>query len=420
MIGGESLEEEPLRNALLLRLSKLSNPTDPFPPPSDKSKNKVLSGSVYPHLRQGDATEPEPIPVLEDTVEAVWAISTALDLDEVDSYILLRLFIRDQGLTPNEISHIPSLIDAITEFYFDERIHVLRIMGALLQIRPNHGHQWHSLAAEILAQAVPDDAKFLSLSLDRLRERSKAPIRPQLAKDMRSTAKWAKQGLKEQLCVLEVMFWAAFSLNANGKFVLDYFTTAYETDLGTNQKYKDFLLDEECTRIRLDIEALFVFTIPNLLKVDRFLAEPLDMDLISHSRHGYLASPSDVQKIHHLVMDNTPLSHRYSPILLAWGYVLNKLTDATTDEIPQGWEDLASLLNPPQRGAQGRLPDTPSEMPLADVCVKQAVDQQLLQTLRAYLSEPIMSLVASNMLGSTLTDPGGGSFKYSAKCMLMF
>lgn len=401
------MDFEPLQAALEHRAPILKGCADSFPKPTPTSRALVTSGKVT--LRDGTVLEVE-----EEDKEIVWEISDSLDLDELESLTLLRLFIFNEGLSKTQASSPALLLDALTEFYFEERLFAIRIMGALLRSKDNPADPYHELAAQITSEHNLDRQQLAERTLRGLIERTRRTFRPTETQDPRRLARWAKQNLKEQLCLLEVIFWSTVACSPSGPLVSEYFKAVQDTSLGKVQKYEDLLLDEECARLLIDLEILFGITAIQLLKLDKVLDEVLDLELATKQRHGYLASVEDVEKIH-WVIQNLPDDPRYSPIVLAWGCVIAKISSVPADDVPPEYEQFYEFLKPPQpRRGRGALVEP--MLSVGDATIARSLALRVLSVVQSYLQSPIFSTSLAATLASTITEPNNEQFRYVLKC----
>ncbi|KAG8865121.1 hypothetical protein FRB96_000010 [Tulasnella sp. 330] len=406
----ESMDVEPLQAALEHRAPLLRRCIDGFPKPSTASRTLVTSGIVT--LRDGTSLQVE-----EEDKEIVWEISGHLDLDEVEALTLLRLFIFNEGLSKSQASTPALLLDALTEFYFEERLFAIRILGAMLRGKDNAADPYHELCTQIVSENLPRSQDFAREILKALVDRPIRSFPPSVTKDPRTTARWAKQNLKEQLCMLETFFWSTVAYSPDGGLVAGFFKAAGETNLGRVQKYEDLLLDEECSRLINDLMVLFGITGVQLLKLDKVLDEVLDLELATKQRYGYLASVEDVEQIHNIVA-NLPEDHSFSPMTLAWGCVVAKISRVAADDVPTEYQRFYALLNPPPP-RKGRATFVEPQLSLGDSLVNRSLGLGVLPVLQSYLQSPIFSTSLAASLASTVTEPNNEQFRYIIKCLLM-
>lgn len=406
----ETLDFEPLEAALQHRSSLLKRCYEPFPRPSPQSRQSVQSGKVT--LRDGTALE-----VADEDKEIVFEISKALDLDEVEALTLLRLFFYNEDIPVAQISDSSRLLDAISDFYYDERLYLMRTVGDLLRVKASSGDMYNTLATGFVQKHIPDQNVFIEKLLQSFAARTTDTVPQYVPKDVKSAAKWAKQNLKEQLCLLEVIFWSAISKTTNGSFVLQFFQAARQLGLGRNQHLEELLMDEECGQLQDDIEVLFGVTAIQLLELDKLLDEDLDLEVAIKRQRGFLASPKDVADIHNAV-SQLPDEQRYSPLVLSWGYVVSKIARLPRDEVPQEYEDFYGVLNPaPARKTRFAVAD--GTLGVAESTLNRAFELGIFGAMRRYTNSPLLSTALAATVASKLTEPNNAQFRYVIKGVLM-
>lgn len=402
----ESLDFEPLEAALQHRSSLLKQCYEPFPRPSAESRRSVQSGKVT--LRDGIVLE-----VADEDKEIVFEISKVLDLDEVEALTLLRLFFYNEDIPLAQISDSSRLLDAISDFYYDERLFLIRTVGDLLRVNASTGDMYNTLATEFIQKHIPDQHVFIEKLLQSLAARTTDTVPQYVPKDVKSAARWAKQNLKEQLCLLEVIFWSAISKTTNGSFVLQFLQAARQLGLGRNQHLEELLMDEECGQLLDDLEVLFSVTAIQLLELDKLLDEDLDLELAIKRQRGFLASPKDVADIHTAV-SQLPDEQRYAPLVLSWGYVMSKIARLPRDEVPQEYEDFYGVLNPiPARKTRFAVAD--GSLGVAESVLNRAFELGIFGALRRYTTSPLLSTALAAAVASKLTEPNNAQFRYVIK-----
>lgn len=401
------MDREPLEAALEHRARALKHCYNASPKPSTASRKQVESGKVA--LRDGTALE---IPV-EDQ-EIVWEVSAALGLDEVEALTLFRLFLFNEEISKDQASNPSLLLDALLDFYHEERLFAIRLVASLLRSKEVETDAYQSIASEFVARHIPDVSRFALDALTALTRRASDLLPPAFCSTARSTARWAKQNLKEQLALLESIFWATVATNADGQLVLAFLNTAGTSNLGYKQAHSEVLLDEECAQLFHDIGTLFGITAAQLLKLDKLLDEPLDLELATKLRYGYLASPKDVDTIQQ-VISSFPDDPRYSPLILAWGFVMAQIAALPWSEVPEAYQDFHKTLVP-ESSQKGRVTILEPVLNTADSLISRAVVLDVLPTLVSYTRSPVLSTSLAAATGSYIAEPNNEQFRYVVKC----
>jgi nuclear pore complex protein Nup188 len=398
--GQLSIDPDVLRTCLRLRIPKLRNCTDPFPKPSVTSSAAIRSGSI--ELPDGTTLQ------VDDHEAIIWKISERFNLDEIEAYILLRSFLYNEHLeyspTAKEdeaSSAEESLLESITDFLFEERLFVLRIFPPLYRAQADDQHLYHDIAVEILHEVAPDPTALVSTLVSQYIRRtkqeipSKQPRKTTMPLSMR--AKWAKQIVKEQICMMEIIFWGTYNMRCPGSLIAELYEAVYSTSLGSAQNNGDVLLEEESIQLLADLESVMVVTAVQVLGVELLNEQSIDLEVVSLPRHGYFAQPAELERIHTLVC-TTPTQPRFSPIVLAWTCVIRRIASAAeTDNYPQEYVPLLATLAPEQGGRDSVWQE------FTRVVLNPAMG--LFPTLRTLLSSPLLDTEAAATAGSSLSNP---------------
>jgi len=147
-----------------------------------------------------------------------------------------------------------------------------------------------------------------------------------LRADPCTASRWAKQNMKEQLMMLEVLFWTVWGcVPCDGPLVVRIYEAAYQTNLSSSQKNSTLLLDDEGNQLQQDCAALWILITIEILKLER-VAEDGGMEISTtpSDRTFYPSSPKSLRRIHETVTSN--LSSQHACTHLAWAFVLSRLT----------------------------------------------------------------------------------------------
>ena len=342
---GVSLQK--IKEYLTPRQGPLSSVKDTFGQPLDASRKKVESGSVT--LPDGVVFRVE-----EGDKEFIFAVSSRFQIDEIQALIILRSFLYNQGMPPisdttSSSNMAAELVDAISAFYFSERLHTFRVLIPLFRAKENSEDFLHPVALEFLPKIVPDGPKFAQSVIDEYLRKTKEKLPEKLNEDPKGATLWAKQTMKEQLVLLEVLFWTMWGyVPCSGPLVESIFSAVYSTALGTSQINNTLLLDEESVQLSQDCAAIWILITVEVLELES-LGEPDTIELSdTPSRPDVChASPESLKRLHDLVTMNT--GSQYSCTYLAWTYVLSRLSAkaAETPDIPASFKSFFDYINPP-------------------------------------------------------------------------
>ena len=326
----EGTTAEQVTDYLRPRVPQLRDVSRPFGQPNDASQKKIESGSVK--LRDGITVRVE-----EADRQYVFAMSKRFDIDEVDALVLLRSFLYNEGLPESTAgagsasAAVEELLDAITPFYFSERLYLLRVFIPLFRENAGGAGAVSEVATEVLPGIIPDGKVFATSLIAEYVKKSRAHIPANFDADPRKAVSWAKQNVKEQLVTLEVLFWTMWGYApCDGPLVAHIYETAYQTNMGTTQENSTCLLDEEGAQLQQDMAALWILITIEVLELER-VAEPggIEVSANPEDKDIYWSSPESMQKIHELVTTHT--DSQFACQYIAWAFVLSRLVEICTD-----------------------------------------------------------------------------------------
>ncbi|KAL6307051.1 hypothetical protein BKA93DRAFT_823522 [Sparassis latifolia] len=405
----EGLTLEQLEDIVKPRVEQLRNVEQPFGKPSDASKKKVDSGSVV--LRDGVI-----IRVEEADKAFIFALSAAFDIDQVEALVLLRSFLYNEGLPKSVDSAtniVDELVDAITPFYYSERLFVLRAFIPLFRANENAADPVHAVARKMLPAILPDGKVFAKTLLgEYVRKTSAAPPSRVGPDDARQIAAWAKQNVREQLGALEALFWTMWSyVPCDPALVVAIYEAAYSTQLGSVQKNSMWLLDSEATQVQQDVAALWILITIEVLELER-AAEPAGIVLADDSADTeiYWASPDALERIHELVTSHG--DSLYACTYMAWTFVLSRITKAMVEmkeKLPAAYMNFAQPL------CSGR---ERMHTIMARTCLDP--DAGLFKLMLTMLTNsPLFVTAMAWRTGSTLTDPNAVAYRSVLKGLVI-
>ncbi|KAF9498863.1 hypothetical protein BDN71DRAFT_1384838 [Pleurotus eryngii] len=393
----EGTSPDQINDFLTPRISQLKSISEPFGKPSSASRKKIESGSV-------ELPDKVVVRVEDADKDFVFAISSRFQIDEIQALILFRSFLFNEGL--GDATMTEELLEAITPFYFEQRLHILRVLIPLLRGDEN----------EILQKIIPDPRQFVSSLIAEYVRKSKEGAS---SDDPRTASKWAKQNLKEQLILLEVLFATMWGYVAcSGPLVVEIYEAAYSTNLGAVQQNSTLLLDEEGLQLQQDCAALWILITVEVLELET-LSEPEAVQISNEpaNKDLYIADSESLKRIHELVISNAH-SH-YACAYLGWAFVLSRLRAAASGlkEMPPNFHSFFESLD----GQPGRSYSKDRE-PIDQLMVQTCLDPGvglfgLIHSLLTY--SPLFVTAISYKTGSTVTDPNGLAFRSVLKGLLM-
>ncbi|KAF8589637.1 hypothetical protein K439DRAFT_1404885 [Ramaria rubella] len=392
-LEGHSLED--VAKYVRQRTPRLSKCVDPFGPPSGASRSKVENGSVI--LDDGVKVQ-----VPSESRQVVWSISRMLGLDEVDAFILWKTFLRNRGL-PSSVD-TPSdeeMLDHFIPFYFEERLSILRCIIPLLRAHADPEALVHDLAKESLTKIMPKPRDLaLAFAKEYLR-RIKQPLPAFIMRDPRTASRYAKQSVKEQLVMLEVLFWTLSECGLHdGSLTEEIFKVGYNTNLGSTQENAGLLLDEEGVQLLRDMEGLWTIILVELLQVDQLLTR--DAAETTADATLLVSFPEYLTQTQNLILSN--VTTRHGCILLAWACVLAHIADLDINERP-AYQSISSDAHERFRQLSGYILQP---------------EFGLFQNMRTTLtSSPLFVTSAALSTGSPITYPNSADFRFIYKTLIM-
>ncbi|KAF9459152.1 nucleoporin subcomplex protein binding to Pom34-domain-containing protein [Collybia nuda] len=413
----EGVREENLIEYLNPRKPQLISINNPFGEPSDASKKKIESGSLV--LEDGVTFR-----VDETDKEFTFAISTKFQIDQVQSFILLRSFLYNEGL-PSHVEPlsteflVPELLEAIAPFYYSERLSVLRTLIPLFRAKENAADPIHQAATEFLPQLIPDEQSFAESLIIAYVGKTKQELPGALSGDPKAASRWAKQINKEQLVLLEVLFWTMWGFApCSGQLVEKIFEAAYGTRLGSQQANATLLLDDEGTQLQEDCAALWVLITIEVLELET-IGEPGALE-ISDDPHGqdfYATSPQSMERIHQIVLSHVDSQNACT--YLAWAFVLSRFASKVGElkEIPTSYRPFFETILPHLNRAYSKDYE-PTHVLMSKACLNLEVG--LFNLLETFLTQsPLFVTAAAWRKGSSVTDPNAVAFRSVIKGLLI-
>jgi nuclear pore complex protein Nup188 len=407
-----------LSSYLRPRVPVLKQLAEPFGKPSLESKVK---------LEKGTLTLPDDLEFTLNTTDMTLAlaISAKFDIDQVQAFIILRSFVFNNGFTRPDLSSldkdkekereaaVAEFIEALTPFYYSERLSVLRCVIPLFRANEEPGHPVNEVAEEYLPLIIGAGPAFVAHLLAGYSTMTQQSPPKSMLLDPRDSARWSKQNFKEQLVLLEILFWSLWSfVPCTGPVVVKIFEAAYQSALGTAQENSALMIDPESTQLQRDATAVWVLVMLEVLELER-VASPGVVTLTSDDHALYWTSPLHLTRIHELVSTNH--DGQYVCVYLAWAFVLARLAIAktATATVPEAYQRFFESLVPAgDRTWTGGIDAVPLHM--ARMCLTP--EAGLFPLLHELLTDsPLFVTSVAWKTGSSVTDPNAVAFRSVVK-----
>ncbi|KAI5121186.1 hypothetical protein M0805_005987 [Coniferiporia weirii] len=413
----EGARPDQITKMLEARIDRLQKISEPFGKPSDASKRSIESGSV----RLSDGVT---ITVEEVDKQVVYAISNHFQIDQVDALVLLRSFLYNEGLpeTPDSEEAKSSLVDellvAITPFYFSERLHVARTLIALVKCQQTQHDSFNHSARKLLPKIISDPTSFTTNLISEISRKAKLPIPSYASKDPKMASQWAKQNAKEQLVLVEALFWMLWDyVFCNAPIIVEVFQAAYDADFGYNQENSTSMLDDEGMQIQRDLAALWLLITIEVLNLENLADTEIDFPVEPSDTGPLHASPLSLLKIHKTVMSQT--SPGYVCTMLAWAFYLKTLTEAASRmaERPQAF---VPFLREIRASSEVSFKKGEKELhaTIVDACLRP--ESGLFTLLSAVLTQsPLFVPSVAWKTGSAVSDPNDVAYRALLKGLIM-
>ena len=407
-LEGTSVEQ--LADIVKPRVEQLKNISKPFGEPSDASKKKVDSGSVT--LPDGFVLRVE-----DAEKEYVHALSSKFQIDQVHALVLLRSFFYNEGLPPNlssdTTSMVADLVNALTPFYYSERLHLLRTFLPLFRAVQSSTNKLHGVAEDVLQKLLPDGSapRFASDLLAEYSSKTYAAVPETVRDDPRAAAQWAKQNAKEQLVLLEVLFWTMWGHAAcGGPLVAQIYETAYRTHLGSQQQNATLLLDEESVQVLQDSAAMWILVTVEVLELERTGEDgAIEISAAPKDKEIYWTSPTHLKKIHETVISQG--NSNFAATYVAWTCVLSRLSKVALGlkELPEAYRGFFDSLIPEGSGVHTKDAQQACAM-MANIGLSG--DAGLFRLILTLLTtSPLFVTSAAWRTGSTVSDPNAVAYR---------
>lgn len=279
----------------------------------------------------------------------------------------------------------------------------MRVLIPLFRAQENLDNPLSGLASDFLPQIVQDGPKFVEMLLSGYTRRTQEVVPEGLRDSPKAATSWAKQGVKEQLVLLEVLFWTMWGyVPCEGPLVVKIYEAAYSTNLGSSQTNGTLLLDEESVQLQQDLAALWILVTIEILELENVAGSEFIQSLHEpQPTNTYLASPDSLEKLHGLVISHG--DSQFACTYLAWTFVLSRLADS-----PSHASFLESVSN--SAGPHFSKNKEPVYSQMLQACLSP--DAGLFQLILSLLTKsPLFVTAVAWKTGSWITDPNAIAFR---------
>ena len=401
---------EQAEEILQARIHTLKDLKTPFGKPNPDARKRVDSGSVT--LRDGVLVRVE-----QADKDFIFAISARFNIDEVEALVLFRSFLYNEGNVLQELesngddAFVNRVVDAFSMFYHSERRCLARLLIPIFRAQEHEPSFFHFEAAKLLPQIIPDGPAFVRDTVDYYAEKTRAPLDESSVNDPRLASRRAKENLRDQLVLLEVLFWAMWSfVPRQGPIVVKIYETAYETSLGSVQRNATLLLDEEGARLQQDCAAVWLLLMVEVLELETFSdnGNP-DISGPPDAEGMYTSHPDSLSRIHELVTSHG--NSNYAAVYLGWALIVARLEAAVLalDECPPSYRSFFDSLD-----VQTGRPFSKNREPVHTLMLQRVLDPSvgLLNLLLSLLTTmPLFVTSIAWKTDSSISEPNAVAYR---------
>ncbi|KAJ3085558.1 hypothetical protein HK102_014055 [Quaeritorhiza haematococci] len=313
--------------------------------------------------------------------EFVFRISSLLDLDEVQSFHMLRSCLRNEIQSP--ISHIrygavrltydDQLLDAVANHYLEEREATLLLFGALLRASDDESHAYYQQAAQFVSDLLGEGATtdeeglvvdslgnaFIDRIIDQFKRLLTKRIPPQIEPHPKRAVRWARQYLQEQKGLLEILFLTYYDrVQCTPSRAISLMEMFVESRFALSQA-NESLFGADVQRLWTEVSHLCVLVALEVMNLEAAADHHAELS-DEPTGSSFLDAPEEVVKMTNvlgrIVTDRRPPSggerdvDAHGPVLLGWGSLLQRITGflenaVGADGIPCAYQNLAAMLN---------------------------------------------------------------------------
>lgn len=411
----EGLSTDQLKDIIVARVDRLQKiTTESYPPPSDASKKIIENGVVeYPDGIKVNVSDAEK--------NVVFAISDHFQMDQVDAYTLFRLFLYNEGITDvldeedDKEQLIKKIISEITKFYYNERLCIPRTVTALLKCQKEPQDAFNKHAQVILEQIIPDRTDFVIKLMEEVERKSELDLPAFAAKTPRAASSWAKQNAKEQLVLVETLFWLLWDyVPLTGKIISRVYRAAYESNFGYKQSNATSMLDDEGQQILRDLASLWVLITIEVLELESLPGSITELPITREENGPLYADPVYLLQVHELVTSSASVGHMCT--ILGWAFYLKAVSDAATKMAtrPAIYEEFLKEIKVAVALKKG---EKEAHVQLTTICLQP--ESGLFSFMTSMLNSSLFSRTTATRFSSAVSEPNDVAFRALLKGLIM-
>ncbi|KAG0168528.1 hypothetical protein DFQ30_004626 [Apophysomyces sp. BC1015] len=339
----EHYSTDRLQTLLEEKCGNLALGLDAFTQPSSQSRSKVTSGPSV-------SVEGRTIRLDQAEKDLVCRLSDFLGLNEIQCASIWDAFKNDNDIKVDQSEHYKmdedlDLIMRVTAYYHDDRVALLQCIASLLRISYVETHPYNRIACDKV-ETIQNNTKNGKIFVDRLFAQLSALVRSSVPSQFYTFTAWAntwaKQNLKEQKAILEIMFLIHLKTVYPATLSLSIFQEFEASNFGAQQEF-GYVLDKDGDALRTEVSHLCVLVavqslnLTSLKNGHALQDDPVDQDVFD--------SPDVIVKINE-VMAFLGESSEHAVVLLSWSYFLGSLDYMLAEQgYPTRYTSVRNLLD---------------------------------------------------------------------------
>ncbi|KAM0755748.1 hypothetical protein T439DRAFT_320460 [Meredithblackwellia eburnea MCA 4105] len=216
--------------------------------------------------------------------------------------------------------------DSITAYIFEERMAVIAIVSFFLRCHEDTSHPCHSIANTLVTAIL--SPTFASSLLSSFVLRTHQSLPEQVRQSPSHSLFWAKQLVREQKAILEVVFLVYYAAQPpRGLDILQILDTITQTYWGQRHETVGYF-DHETKSLVKELGHLLTLIAVEALNLETAIAveDPLSSS-VSTLGSDDMYHPLQIEKIDGAIQQLVHFDgQRASPILAAWAFILSRVT----------------------------------------------------------------------------------------------
>ncbi|KAL0091737.1 hypothetical protein J3Q64DRAFT_1875052 [Phycomyces blakesleeanus] len=304
--GSANASDDSLQTLLAERANDLSLGLDHFTPPSDASQSKLTNSTT------SIIVDKKTIKIDAAAKDVINELSHDLQLNQLQAAVIW------DACTSVDKDAQCDLISQATNFYYQERLAILKVVSSMLRISHDDEHPWTFTAREAIDNLL--EKGYVERILTQLEQLMKKTAPEMTVKNLKQ---WALQNVHEQKALLDILYLVHLNRSCEPQLLVHMIELCQSTMFGMRLDF-DYAFEEEGKSLQKQVYGKLILTAVQLLDLNT----PLDALSGLHNKHiqqKFLATcPDIIIEINDKVsaMKNIPLA---SVFLLGWSCFLHKL-----------------------------------------------------------------------------------------------